>query len=135
MSYTYPKRAVLMPGSSHQTELKQLLCDLRNTHHHTTQSLKPQNLFVGVGSDEAIGTLSLIKPLTFLIKSIRFSPSMFLYSWARQDLGLSSNLWVRTLAVFLLVKSLKSIVKHNSKPEACFCSPPFVSINKFAVQR
>ena len=40
--------------SSHQTELKQLLCNLRNTHHHTTNPLKPQNLFVGVGSDEAI---------------------------------------------------------------------------------
>lgn len=43
--------------SSHQTELKQLLCNLRNTHHHTTKTLKPQNLFVGVGSDEAIDAL------------------------------------------------------------------------------
>ncbi|KAF6235336.1 hypothetical protein HO173_006532 [Letharia columbiana] len=41
----------------HQTELKQLLCNLRNTHHHTTKSLKPQSLFVGVGSDEVIDAL------------------------------------------------------------------------------
>ena len=67
--------------SSHQSELKQMLCNLRNTHHHTTKPLKPQNLFVGVGSDEAI-----------------CAPSMFLYSGARQDFGLSSNLWVRTFA-------------------------------------
>lgn len=46
-----------MSGSSHQLELKQLLCNLRNTHHHTTKSLEPQNLFVGVGSDEVIDAL------------------------------------------------------------------------------
>ncbi|MCJ1310610.1 histidinol-phosphate transaminase [Agyrium rufum] len=38
----------------HQIELKQLLCTLRNTHVHTEKSLQPENLFVGVGSDEAI---------------------------------------------------------------------------------
>ncbi|KAK1967115.1 histidinol-phosphate aminotransferase [Colletotrichum sublineola] len=41
----------------HQPELKQLLCDLRNTHAHTAKNLKPENLFVGVGSDEAIDAL------------------------------------------------------------------------------
>ena len=41
----------------HQFELKQLLCRLRNTHHHTSKLLKPENLFVGVGSDEAIDAL------------------------------------------------------------------------------
>ncbi|TQN69563.1 Histidinol-phosphate aminotransferase [Colletotrichum shisoi] len=41
----------------HQPELKQLLCDLRNTHTHTAKDLKPENLFVGVGSDEAIDAL------------------------------------------------------------------------------
>ncbi|KAK2001804.1 histidinol-phosphate aminotransferase [Colletotrichum falcatum] len=41
----------------HQPELKQLLCDLRNTHTHTARDLKPENLFVGVGSDEAIDAL------------------------------------------------------------------------------
>ena len=41
----------------HQYDLKQLLCDLRNTRTHTPNSLKPENLFVGVGSDEAIDAL------------------------------------------------------------------------------
>ncbi|KAJ6444418.1 histidinol-phosphate aminotransferase [Purpureocillium lavendulum] len=41
----------------HQRELKQLLCDLRNTHAHTPRDITPDNLFVGVGSDEAIDAL------------------------------------------------------------------------------
>ncbi|KAI1352912.1 histidinol-phosphate aminotransferase [Xylaria sp. FL0043] len=41
----------------HQRELKQLLCNLRNTHHHTDKTITPDNLFVGVGSDEAIDAL------------------------------------------------------------------------------
>jgi len=41
----------------HQVELKQLLCNLRNTHTHTSKTLLPENLFVGVGSDEAIDAL------------------------------------------------------------------------------
>ncbi|KAF4916612.1 Histidinol-phosphate aminotransferase [Colletotrichum fructicola] len=41
----------------HQPELKQLLCSLRNTHTHTTKNLGPENVFVGVGSDEAIDAL------------------------------------------------------------------------------
>ncbi|KAK0391220.1 hypothetical protein NLU13_0721 [Sarocladium strictum] len=41
----------------HQEELKQLLCNLRNTNHHTSKPLTPENLFVGVGSDEAIDAL------------------------------------------------------------------------------
>ncbi|KAI1341566.1 histidinol-phosphate aminotransferase [Xylariaceae sp. FL0016] len=41
----------------HQRDLKQLLCDLRNTHHYTEKSITPDNLFVGVGSDEAIDAL------------------------------------------------------------------------------
>ncbi|GAB7349266.1 hypothetical protein MBLNU459_g8414t3 [Dothideomycetes sp. NU459] len=41
----------------HQHPLKQLLCDLRNTHAHTPKNITPENLFVGVGSDEAIDAL------------------------------------------------------------------------------
>lgn len=41
----------------HQHDLKQLLCNLRNTHSHTSKTLKPENLFCGVGSDEAIDAL------------------------------------------------------------------------------
>lgn len=75
-----------MSCSSHQDELKQLLCNLRNTHCHTAKSLKPQNLFVGVGSDEAIDALLrcfgtpgrdkiLVCPPTYgFVLSCRFSP-------------------------------------------------------------
>ena len=42
---------------SHQVDLKRLLCNLRNTHAHTSKSLKPDNLFMGVGSDEAIDAI------------------------------------------------------------------------------
>ena len=41
----------------HQIELKQLLCGLRNNQNHTSKFLQPENLFVGVGSDEAIDAL------------------------------------------------------------------------------
>ncbi|KAH8912620.1 histidinol-phosphate aminotransferase [Coniochaeta sp. PMI_546] len=41
----------------HQHDLKQLLCNLRNTHAHTPKTLTPEHLFVGVGSDEAIDAL------------------------------------------------------------------------------
>ncbi|PYH92679.1 histidinol-phosphate aminotransferase [Aspergillus ellipticus CBS 707.79] len=41
----------------HQVELKKLFCQLRNTHHHTQKVLGPENLFCGVGSDEAIDAL------------------------------------------------------------------------------
>lgn len=41
----------------HQGTLKQLLCNLRTTHAHTARTLTPANLFVGVGSDEAIDAL------------------------------------------------------------------------------
>ncbi|PIB02928.1 Histidinol-phosphate aminotransferase [Cercospora beticola] len=41
----------------HQHELKQHLINLRNTHVHTKKNLTPENLFVGVGSDEAIDAL------------------------------------------------------------------------------
>jgi histidinol-phosphate aminotransferase len=41
----------------HQHDIKQLLCNLRNTHNHTEKTLTPANLFVGVGSDEAIDGL------------------------------------------------------------------------------
>lgn len=41
----------------HQVDLKQLFCNLRNNNVHTHKELRPENLFVGVGSDEAIDAL------------------------------------------------------------------------------
>jgi histidinol-phosphate aminotransferase len=46
-----------MRNIRHQIELKQLLCKLRNHQVHTQHELRPENLFVGVGSDEAIDAL------------------------------------------------------------------------------
>ncbi|MCJ1322079.1 histidinol-phosphate transaminase [Xylographa vitiligo] len=52
----------LLPGLNrypdpHQIELKQLLCNLRNDHSDMSKNLRPGNLFVGVGSDEAIDAI------------------------------------------------------------------------------
>ena len=41
----------------HQVALKESLCNLRNTHDHTSKTLEPNNLFIGVGSDEVIDAL------------------------------------------------------------------------------
>jgi histidinol-phosphate aminotransferase len=41
----------------HQPDLKSRLIALRNTHKHTLRNLAPENLFVGVGSDECIDAL------------------------------------------------------------------------------
>jgi histidinol-phosphate aminotransferase len=38
----------------HQRALKQLICDLRNSQSESRGTLTPDNLFCGVGSDEAI---------------------------------------------------------------------------------
>jgi len=41
----------------HQVQLKERFCRLRNTKTHTAKELGPENLFCGVGSDEAIDAL------------------------------------------------------------------------------
>ncbi|KAL9599411.1 MAG: hypothetical protein Q9219_003848 [cf. Caloplaca sp. 3 TL-2023] len=41
----------------HQIELKKSLCKLRNNHVNSTTDLVPENIFVGVGSDEVIDAL------------------------------------------------------------------------------
>lgn len=41
----------------YQLEVKQQFCKLRNVHLHTSKDLGPENLFLGVGSDEAIDAL------------------------------------------------------------------------------
>lgn len=41
----------------HQIDLKEKFCRLRNTKVHTQKDLKPEHMFCGVGSDEAIDAL------------------------------------------------------------------------------
>ncbi|EHY53743.1 Histidinol-phosphate aminotransferase [Exophiala dermatitidis] len=41
----------------HQVALKERFCRLRNTRTHTDKTLRPENMFCGVGSDEAVDAL------------------------------------------------------------------------------
>ena len=75
---------------SHQVELKQLLCNLRNTRTHTQKDLKPENLFVGVGSDEAIDALLRCFCAPGREKILTCPPTYGMYSVSAQvnDIGL-----------------------------------------------
>ena len=44
----------------HQIELKKLFCDFRNVHVHTQKNINPDNLFVGVGSDEEVIRIDIL---------------------------------------------------------------------------
>jgi histidinol-phosphate aminotransferase len=74
----------------HQHELKQLLCNLRNTHAHTPKTITPENLFVGVGSDEAIDALLRCFCIPGKDKIIVCPPTYGMYSVSAQvnDVGL-----------------------------------------------
>ncbi|CRK09913.1 hypothetical protein BN1723_009090, partial [Verticillium longisporum] len=74
----------------HQAELKQLLCNLRNTHVHTSKNLTPENLFVGVGSDEAIDALLRCFCIPAKDRILVCPPTYGMYSVSAQvnDVGL-----------------------------------------------
>lgn len=74
----------------HQPELKQLLCKLRNTHAHTTKDITPANIFVGVGSDEAIDALLRCFCVPGKDKILVCPPTYGMYSVSAQvnDVGL-----------------------------------------------
>ncbi|KAK4891856.1 histidinol-phosphate transaminase [Elasticomyces elasticus] len=74
----------------HQHELKQLLCDLRNTHVHTKKDITPENLFVGVGSDEAIDALLRAFCAPGVDKIITCPPTYGMYAVSAQvnDVGI-----------------------------------------------
>ncbi len=74
----------------HQHVLKQLLCDLRNTHIHTPKDITPVNLFVGNGSDEAIDALLRCFCVPGREKILVCPPTYGMYSVSAQvnDLGL-----------------------------------------------
>ncbi|KAF4621641.1 hypothetical protein G7Y89_g14508 [Cudoniella acicularis] len=74
----------------HQHDLKQLLCKLRNTHTHTPKTLTPENLFVGVGSDEAIDALLRCFCVPGRDKILVCPPTYGMYSVSAQvnDVGL-----------------------------------------------
>ncbi|CZS97299.1 probable histidinol-phosphate transaminase [Rhynchosporium agropyri] len=74
----------------HQHSLKQLLCNLRNTHAHTPKNITPENLFVGVGSDEAIDALLRCFCVPGKDKILVCPPTYGMYSVSAQvnDIGL-----------------------------------------------
>ena len=74
----------------HQADLKQQLCALRNTHAHTPKTLTPANLFVGVGSDEAIDALLRCFCVPGRDKILVCPPTYGMYGVSAQvnDLGL-----------------------------------------------
>ncbi|KAL1893141.1 histidinol-phosphate transaminase [Sporothrix stenoceras] len=74
----------------HQVDLKQQLCTLRNTHAHTDKTLTPENLFVGVGSDEAIDALLRCFCVPGRDRILVCPPTYGMYSVSAQvnDLGL-----------------------------------------------
>ena len=74
----------------HQHDLKHLLCNLRNTHGHTPKDITPVNLFVGVGSDEAIDALIRCFCVPGRDKILVCPPTYGMYSVSAQvnDVGL-----------------------------------------------
>ena len=77
---------------SHQIELKQRLCALRNTFVHTSKTLTPDHLFVGVGSDEAIDGLlrAFCRPSSDKILTCPPTYGMYKVSAAVNDVGIVS---------------------------------------------
>ncbi|KAK6343196.1 histidinol-phosphate transaminase [Orbilia blumenaviensis] len=67
----------------HQIELKQLLCDLRQSADSST-ALKPDNLFIGVGSDEAIDSLIRCFCVPGVDKILVCPPTYGMYTVAAQ---------------------------------------------------
>ncbi|KAK6512662.1 histidinol-phosphate transaminase [Arthrobotrys conoides] len=67
----------------HQIELKQLLCDLRQSTGSLTK-LKPDNVFVGVGSDEAIDGLIRCFCVPGVDKILVCPPTYGMYTVAAQ---------------------------------------------------
>ncbi|KAI9698052.1 MAG: histidinol-phosphate transaminase [Candelina mexicana] len=68
----------------HQVELKQKLCGLRNTHTHTDKTLQPENLFIGVGSDEAIDAIFRCFCVPGMDKILTCPPTYGMYAVSAQ---------------------------------------------------
>jgi len=112
----------------HQHPLKQLLCNLRNTHAHTPKTITPENLFVGVGSDEAIDALLRCFCVPGKDKILVCPPTYGMYSVSAQvnDIGLVK---VPLLPAPEFAVDVPAITSTLSSPEATnikiiyICSP------------
>src|SRR5690242_19336486 len=110
---------------SHQADLKQLLCNLRNTHTHTSKSIGPEHLFVGVGSDEAIDALIRAFCAPGKEKILTCPPTYGMYSVSAQVNDVSLVKVPLQLPTFDLdVPAIqKALVSDPSIKLAYLCSP------------
>ncbi|RDL35679.1 putative histidinol-phosphate transaminase [Venustampulla echinocandica] len=112
----------------HQHDLKQRLCKLRNTHSHTSKNLTPANLFVGVGSDEAIDALLRCFCVPGRDRILVCPPTYGMYSVSAQvnDVGLVK---VPLLPAPEFALDVSTIISTLSSPQAAnikviyVCSP------------
>ncbi|KAK0714875.1 histidinol-phosphate aminotransferase [Lasiosphaeris hirsuta] len=110
----------------HQADLKQLLCNLRITHAHTTKTLTPDNLFVGVGSDEAIDALLRCFCIPGQDRILVCPPTYGMYSVSAQvnDVGLVKVPLLPAPTFALDTNAVCAVL--SSEPHikmAYFCSP------------
>ncbi|KAH6633221.1 pyridoxal phosphate-dependent transferase [Boeremia exigua] len=109
----------------HQGDLKQLLCNLRNTHTHTSKKIGPEHLFVGVGSDEAIDALIRAFCVPGQEKILTCPPTYGMYSVSAQVNDVSLVKVPLQLPTFDLdVPSIqKALASDPSIKLAYLCSP------------
>ncbi|KAL5417850.1 hypothetical protein PMIN03_001341 [Paraphaeosphaeria minitans] len=109
----------------HQIELKQGLCNLRNFKVHTSKTLTPASLFVGVGSDEAIDVLLRAFCVPGKDKILVCPPTYGMYSVSAQvnDVALV-KVPLQVPGFQLDVPALKdALAKDPSVKLAYLCSP------------
>ncbi|OTA69048.1 histidinol-phosphate aminotransferase [Hypoxylon sp. EC38] len=110
----------------HQHDLKQLLCNLRNAHHHTDKAITPDNLFVGVGSDEAIDALLRCFCIPGRDRILVCPPTYGMYSVSAQvnDVGLVKVPLLPAPTFGLDVAKIKETLSNEPNIKmAYFCSP------------
>ncbi|KAI1779716.1 histidinol-phosphate aminotransferase [Hypoxylon cercidicola] len=110
----------------HQQDLKQLLCNLRNTHVHTDKAITPDNLFVGVGSDEAIDALLRCFCVPAKDRILVCPPTYGMYSVSAQvnDVGLVKVPLLPAPTFGLDVAKIREALSTEANVKmAYFCSP------------
>lgn len=110
----------------HQHDLKQLLCNLRNTHHHTPKNITPENLFVGVGSDEAIDGLLRCFCVPARDRILVCPPTYGMYSVSAQvnDVGLVKVPLLPAPTFGIDVDAVSSTLSNEKDIKLVyFCSP------------
>ncbi|OTB06326.1 hypothetical protein M426DRAFT_319060 [Hypoxylon sp. CI-4A] len=110
----------------HQRDLKQLLCNLRNTHHHTDKTVDADNLFVGVGSDEAIDALLRCFCVPGKDRILVCPPTYGMYSVSAQvnDVGLVKVPLLPAPGFGLDVSNVKEALSNEQHIKLVYlCSP------------